>query len=70
MRRGELTLDQLAAWSRARPDECPVDGRVEGAILRDSAGTQLDGQPLLRSAVQDAEVPPWGSDHKSAKSNS
>ncbi len=24
MHRGELTLDQLAAWTRARPDECPT----------------------------------------------
>jgi len=30
MRRGELTLDQLAAWSRARPDEVPlVNGEFE-----------------------------------------
>lgn len=24
MHRGELSLDQLAAWSRARPDEVPL----------------------------------------------
>ena len=24
MHRGELTLDQLAAWTRARPEECPI----------------------------------------------
>ncbi|MDQ3343533.1 MAG: hypothetical protein M3524_08170 [Actinomycetota bacterium] len=24
MHRGELTLDQLAAWTRARPEECPT----------------------------------------------
>lgn len=34
MRRGELTLDQLAAWSRARPDECPVvNGELEWIAL-------------------------------------
>lgn len=34
MRRGELTLDQLAAWSRARAWECPtVNGEFEWIAL-------------------------------------
>ena len=32
MRRGELTLDQLATWSRARPHEVPlVNGELSGS---------------------------------------
>lgn len=34
MHRGEHTLDQLAAWTRARPDECPtVNGKFAWIAL-------------------------------------
>jgi hypothetical protein len=34
MRRGELTIEQLAAWSACRPDELPiVNGEFEWLVM-------------------------------------